>query len=92
MVHQYADDIILPVVANDSTVLQSCLQESFVAITNWVMSVKLNLNVKKTKMMSVARRRRQHELGNVIVTGENKRLERSGAVRCLGVMIDDRLT
>ena len=50
------------------------------------------MNVKKTKMMSVAQRRRQHELGNVIVTGENERLERSGAVKCLGVMIDDKLT
>lgn len=92
VVHQYADDIILTVVASDRTVLQSCLQMNLDAITNWVMSVKLCLNVKKTKMMLVARRRRQHELGNVIVTGENERLERSGAVRCLGVMIDDRLT
>ena len=61
-------DIILTVVASDRTVLQSCLQKNLDAITNWVMSVKLCLNVKKTKMMLVARRRRQHELGNVIVT------------------------
>ena len=50
---------------------------------------KLNVYVQKTKLLS--RKRRDQETMEVQVKIDGKRLERSRVVKCLGVLLDDKL-
>ena len=52
----------------------------------------LKLNIKKTQLLLLGRRRRQTELADVKVRLNENPLPRSKDVKCLGVWIDDRLT
>jgi len=60
-------------------------------VARWVED-KLQLNVKKTKLMLLSRKRRAHELKNVEVRIDDQKIERSKSVKCLGVLLDDGLT
>ena len=52
---------------------------------------KLNLNVQKTQLLVLSRRRREQETIEVQVVVDGKELKRSSVVKCLGVMLDDKL-
>lgn len=91
VVHQYADDIILTVVAKNKATLQHYTQENMDAVTSWVQSARLCLNARKTILMLLARKRRQVELEDVMIMVGNERITRSRVVKCLGVLIDEGL-
>ena len=48
----------------------------------------LKLNVKKTNLMVIGRKRREKELNEVKVELKGQLLERSTTVKCLGVILD----
>ena len=52
---------------------------------------KLNLNVQKTQLLVLSRRRREQETMEVQVVVDGKILERSRVAKCLGVILDDKL-
>ena len=52
---------------------------------------KLNLNVQKTQLLVLSRRRREQETMEVQVVVDGKELERSSIVKCLGLMLGDKL-
>ena len=89
---QYADDTTLPLVCENATDLEYGLNEGAANVAEWVQRNKLTLNVKKTQLLLLGRRRREAELNQVEVWLEEQVLPRSSCVRCLGVWIDDKLS
>ena len=57
----------------------------------WANGNGLKLNIGKTKLLLLVRRRRQKELVQVKVEMGDEKIVRSKAVKCLGVMLDDEL-
>ena len=57
----------------------------------WANGNGLKLNIGKTKLLLLVRRRRQKELVQVKVEMGDGKIVRSKAVKCLGVMLDDEL-
>ena len=47
----YVDDAVLVVAASTSRELKDALRHDFIEISNWHISNKLTVNVKKTKLM-----------------------------------------
>ena len=88
---QYADDTTLSVVDSSSDALQMKLNEDLRKIQEWVLANKLCLNVTKTQLMVLSRKRRESELINVCVTAGEHELERAKCVKSLGVFLDDGL-
>ena len=88
---QYADDTTLSVVDSCSDALQLKLNEDLRKIQEWVLANKLCLNVTKTQLMVLSRKRRKSELNDVCVTAGDHELERAKCVRSLGVFLDDGL-
>ena len=68
-----------------------CLEEDLQAMNKWTEANKLTLNVQKTQLMVLARKRRETEADEVEIKLEGKKLERSNVVKCLGVLLDDKL-
>ena len=52
----------------------------------------LRLNVTKTKLMLLGRKKREEELNGMRVTMGEQEIQRSRSVKCLGVVLDDCLT
>ena len=52
---------------------------------------KLNLNVQKMQLLVLSRRRREQETMEVQVVVDGKELKRSCIVKCLRVLLDDKL-
>ena len=90
-VRQYADDTTVSAVRADKRDLEQCLENDLKAIDTWVKANKLNLNVQKTQLLVLSRRRRAQETMEVQVVVDGKELKRSSVVKCLGVMLDDKL-
>ena len=91
-VMQYADDTTMTVVAKDAVILERCLEEDVEKVSQWIDRNDLKLNVKKTNLMLIGRKRREKELNEVKVEMRGQLLERSTTVKCLGVFLDIGLT
>ena len=89
---QYADDTTLSLVRENATDLEYGLNEGAANVAEWVQRNMLTLNVKKTQLLLLGRRWREAELNQVEVRLEEQVLPRSSCVRCLGVLIDDKLS
>ena len=81
----------MSVVRADKGDLEQCLVNDLKEIDNWVKANKLNLNEQKTKLLVLSRKRREQETMEVQVKIDGKQLERSRVVKCLGVLLDDKL-
>ena len=90
-VKQYADDTTLSHVSRDVADLENGLTNDFESVVRWVDTNKLRLNVKKTQLLLMSRKRREHELEHVQVRIGGQEIARSKMVKCLGVVIDDGL-
>ena len=66
-VMQYADDTTMTVVAKDTVTLERCLEEDVEKVSQWADRNDLKLNVKKTNLMLIGRKRREKELNEVKV-------------------------
>ena len=60
-VMQYADDTTMTVVAKDAVILERCLEEDVEKVSQWADRNDLKLNVKKTNLMPIGRKRREKE-------------------------------
>ena len=74
-VMQYADDTTMTVVAKDAVILERCLEEDVEKVSQWVDRNDLKLNVKKTNLMLIGRKRREKELNEVKVEMRGQLLE-----------------
>ena len=90
-VKQYADDTTLSHVSRDVADLENGLTNDLESVVRWVDTNKLRLNVKKTQLLLMSRKRREHELEQVQVRIGGQEIARSKMVKCLGVVIDDGL-
>jgi len=80
-VKQYADDTTMSLVSSDAIWLEKGLVD-LEGVARWVEANKLQLNVKKIKLMLLSRKRRAYELKNVEVRIDDQKIERevSGSV------------
>ena len=90
-VKQYADDTTLSHVSSDAVDLESGLVADLESVVRWVDANKLRLNVNKTQMLLMSRKRREQELEQVGVRVGDQEIGRSRKVKCLGVVIDEGL-
>ena len=81
----------MSVVRADKGDLEQCLVNDLKAMDDWVKANKLNLNVQKTKLLVLSRKRREQETMEVQVKIDGKLLERSRVVKCLGALLDYKL-
>ena len=82
---QYADDTTLSLVRENATDLEYGLNEGAAKVAEWVQRNKLTLNVKKTQLLLLGRRRREAELNQVEVRLEKQVLPRSSCEMSRGV-------
>ena len=87
-VMQYADGTTMTVVAKDAVALKRCLGEDVEKVSQWADRDDLKLNVKKTNLMLIGRKKREKELNEVKFEMRGQLLERSRTVKCLGVILD----
>ena len=90
-IRQYADDTTLSHVSGDAGDLESGLVEDLESVAKWVDANKLRLNVNKTQVLLMSRKRREQELEQVEVRVGDQEIGRSRKVKCLGVQIDEGL-
>ena len=72
--------------------MQSGLTDDLEGVNKWMKDNKLKLNVKKTQLIVLSKKRRACELENVEVKLERQSLTRKDTVKYLGVWVDDKLT
>ena len=89
---QYADDTTLSLVRKNAKDLEHGLTEGAEKVAEWVRKNKLTLNVKKTQLLLLGRKRREANLNQVEVRMGEQVLPRSSSARCLGMWIVDKLT
>ena len=80
-VKQYADDTTL---SGDVLDLEK-LKNDAERVAKWVEANKLRLNVMKTNLLLMSRKRRAQELQQVKLKVNNQELITSNRVKCLGV-------
>ena len=61
----------------DKRDLEQCLENDLKAIDTWVKANKLNLNIQKTQLLVLSRRRREQETMEVQVVVDGKELKKS---------------
>lgn len=68
------DDTTVFVVSADKRDLEECLENDLKAMNTWGKANKLNLNVQKTQLLALSRRRREQETMEVqvVVNGNLK--------------------
>ena len=91
-IKQYADDTSLTFVSKDESWLECFLNDDIDGVSNWVMVNKLQLNIDKTDLMLLSRRKRRAQLECINVKTNDVPITRSSMVEYLGVVLDDRLS
>jgi len=75
-----------------SFLLQEALAGDLSRMADWLKTNHLCMNVRKTKLLLLARRGRAQESGQVRLTANDVEVERQDDVKFLGVTIDSELT
>ena len=91
-VKQYADDTTLSLASREVSDLEEGLTSDVEGVSRWVKKNKLRLNMKKTQMLLLGRKRRVQELERMEVKLDGQTLTRDSKVKCLGVWVADELT
>ena len=90
-VRQYADDTSLAHVSSDVRELERGLTDDLENVAKWVDANRLKLNMKKTQLVLMSRKRRKNELDSVCVKLDDQEVARTKSAMCLGVVIDEEL-
>ena len=85
----YADDGVLVVAASTFRELTDALRHDFNQITNWYISNKLTVNVKKTKLMLSGSKQCYHHLVTTFSAGEDQ-VNRVSSLNYLGIALDEK--
>ena len=88
----FADGTSLTMVNRSKCKLKKCLMKDLPRISEWVQCNRLRLNVNKTQFLVLTRRKRAIEVADGKVELDGELLTRSTEVKCLGVVIDDKLS
>ena len=88
----YADDTTVYHSCPDPQELQEALAGDLLRMADWLKTNHLYMNVRKTKLLLLARRGRAQELDRVRLTVDDVEEERRNNVKFLGVIIDIELT
>ena len=88
---QYADDTTIYLTSDNRIDLERGLSNDLALVDEWLRRNSLQLNVRKTQMIVLSRRRRAAETKEIKVTLRNEAIVRSTKVKYLGVWIDNEL-
>ena len=88
---QYADDTTIYLTSDNRNDLERGLSNVLALVDEWLRRNSLQLNVSKTQMIVLSRRRRAAETKEINVTLRNEAIVRSTKMKYLGVWIDDEL-
>ena len=88
---QYADDTTIYLTSDNRIDLERGLSNDLALVDEWLRWNSLEVNVSKTQMIVLSRRRRAAETKEINVTLRNKAFVRSTKIKYLGVWIDDEL-
>ena len=83
-VRQYADGTSLAHVSSDVRDLENGLTDDLENVSKWVDANKLKLNMNKTQLVLMSRKRRRNELDSVCVKLDDQEVARTKSVKCLG--------
>lgn len=89
-IQMYADDTVIYIHGNNVQQVSNELTKSLVKITAWLEQCCLQLNVAKTVGMFLSKTNSTSVVPDVFVSGE--RLQVVSEYKCLGVLIDSRLS
>lgn len=87
----YADDAALIVTGESMQEIEIKTNDELANISNWFMSNKLTVNVKKTKYMIIHSRHKSINLDSIQIKINNLALESTTSFKYLGVVIDNYL-
>ena len=90
-VKQYADDTTMSLASDDVCSLEEGLAGDLEGVTRWVKANKLKLNVKKTQLLLLGRRKGVQRMEQAEIRMDGQVIQRSKEVKCLGVLLDDEL-
>jgi hypothetical protein len=85
----FADDALFFVSGKNVQCVENRLQEAMNNVSEWYKSNKLTLNVKKSNVMLIHRKRKINDSMNIVVDGSH--LAQIANVRYLGLYIDNKL-
>ena len=88
---QYADDTTIYHAADSKEELEEVLNKGLQAITRWTVENRLKLNASKSQLLLLGRKGRDKEAEQVIISLNDQPIPRSQSVKCLGIVIDDKL-
>ncbi len=88
----YADDTAIFYTAKDHDELQLSIQYDLQAISYWMQTNRLSLNVKKTKVMMIGSKRALARLDPLSVSLNGEQLEHVNEFKYLGVYVDCNLS
>ena len=88
----YADDTTLYQCSSDAIGLQEKLTAGLVKIANWLCQNKLSMNVQKTQLLLLSRKRRAKDLENIQIVLNCEVIKKQDCVKYLGVLIDSSLS
>ena len=74
---QYADDTSLAHVSSDVQELERGLTDDLENVAKWVDANRLKLNMKKTQLVLMSRKRRKNELDSVCVKLDDQEVTRT---------------
>ena len=86
----YADDAVLVVAASTSRELTDALQHDFNEISNWYISNKLTVNVKKTKLMLSGSKTMLSSFSDFTFSAGEDQVNRVSSFNYLGVVLDEK--
>ena len=86
----YADDAVLVVAASTSRELTDVLRHDFNEISNWYISNKLTVNVKKTKSMLSGSKTMLLSFSNFTFSAGEDQVNRVSSFNYLGVVLDEK--
>ena len=78
-------------VSSDVRELERGLTDDLENVAKWVDANRLKLNMKKTQLVLMSRKRRKNELDSVCVKLDDQEVARTKSAMCLGVVIDEEL-
>ncbi len=91
-VNLYADDTTIYFSSVDPQEVKEVLEAELGAVAQWITQNHLKMNVGKTQLMILSRRRRKHEAEQIHIHHEGIRLDSEEKVKYLGVEVDRILT
>ena len=87
----YADDTAVFYFGDDLDDVRLCMQHDMQAISYWMHQNRLNLNVRKTKLMMVGSRQRLKNLNQFNLSLNGERIDVVTSFKYLGLILDPHM-